>query len=388
MKKILYVRTGPYDLNINSYNVQEIGLSKAFCKLGYDVDIITFKKHNPKQSTIFKCGNNKVRLIEKKRFRWLRWGLNFEICTEKFLTQYDYVISAEYMQLETFLLSRKAKRMFMYNGPYYNLFMFKWFSPIYDFIFTKKINANVKCIFTKSVLSEQFLAAKGYKQVSTVGVGLDTERFDNETTIKPDTQKIVDFMRNNKCILYVGALSERKNYPFLLSVYEKLLEYDASIKLVVIGKSVVGAFEKLVGIKNQHFEEKCLKSISDKAKGGIYRVEKIENSQLKFIYPFAKAFLLPSKLEIFGMVLMEAMYLGAPVITSENGGSMTLIHNRKTGQIVKEFNSDKWSEAVIKYLTDTDYTKQVIYNAQKLIQKEYNWNVIAQKMNNIMNKFE
>ena len=237
-------------------------------------------------------------------------------------------------------------------------------------------------------MSEQFLAAKGYKQVSTVGVGLDTERFDNETTIKPDTQKIVDFMRNNKCILYVGALSERKNYPFLLSVYEKLLEYDASIKFVVIGKSVVGAFEKLVGIKNQHFEEKCLKSISDKAKGGIYRVEKIENSQLKFIYPFAKAFLLPSKLEIFGMVLMEAMYLGAPVITSENGGSMTLIHNRKTGQIVKEFNSDKWSEAVIKYLTDTDYTKQVIYNAQKLIQKEYNWNVIAQKMNNIMNKFE
>lgn len=388
MKKILYVRTGPYDLNINSYNVQEIGLGKAFCRLGYDVDIITFKKHNPKQVIIFECGNNRVKLIEKKRFRWLRWGINTEICTEKFLAPYDYVISAEYMQLETFLLSRKAKRAFIYNGPYYNLFMFKWVSPIYDSIFNKKLNANVKCVFTKSVLSEQFLAAKGYKQISTVGVGLDTERFDNETTIKPDTQKIVDFMRNNNCVLYVGALSERKNYLFLLSVYEKLLEYDASIKFVVIGKSVVGAFEKLVGIKNQHFEEKCLKSISDKAKGGIYRVEKIENSQLKFIYPFAKAFLLPSKLEIFGMVLMEAMYLGAPVISSENGGSMTLIHNRKTGQIVKEFNSDKWSEAVIKYLTDTDYTKQIISNAQRLIREEYNWNVIAQKMNNIMNKFE
>ena len=92
---------------------------------------------------IFKCGNKKVRLIEKKRFRWLRWGLNFENCTEKVLTQYDNVISAEYMQLETFLLSRKAKRMFMYNGPYYNLFMFKWFSPIYDFIFTKKINTTI-----------------------------------------------------------------------------------------------------------------------------------------------------------------------------------------------------------------------------------------------------
>ena len=143
MKKILYVRTGPYDLNINSYNVQEIGLGKAFCRLGYDVDIITFKKHNPKQVIIFECGNNRVKLIEKKRFRWLRWGINTEICTEKFLAPYDYVISAEYMQLETFLLSRKARMAFIYNGPYYNLFMFKWTSPIFDALITKRLNETV-----------------------------------------------------------------------------------------------------------------------------------------------------------------------------------------------------------------------------------------------------
>lgn len=386
-KKILYVRTGPYDLNINSYNVQEIGLGKAFCRLGYDVDIIIFKKHNPQQFVIFECGNNKVRLIEKKRFRWLRWGINTEICTEKFLAQYDYVISAEYMQLETFLLSRKAKRAFIYNGPYYNLFMFKWTSPIFDALFTKRLNETVKCIFTKSVLSERFLADKGYKHISTVGVGLDMERFDNETVIKPETQKIVDFMRNNKCLLYVGALSERKNYPFLLSVYENILEYDANIKFVVIGKSVVGAFEKLVGIKNQHFEEKCLKNINDKVRNGIYRVEKIDNPQLKFIYPYAKAFLLPSKLEIFGMVLLEAMYLGAPVITSKNGGSMTLINGKNTGQIVEEFDENKWCDAIIRYLEDEKYAEQVTCNAHELVSKQYNWNSIAKKMIDIIDKY-
>lgn len=384
MKRILYVRTAPYDLNINSYNVQEIGLGRAFCRLGYDVDIIVFKKRNPKQFVIFECGNNKMRLIEKKRFRWLRWGINTEICTEKYLAQYDYVISAEYMQLETFLLSRKAKRMYVYNGPYYNLFMFKWTSPVFDALFTKRLNANVECIFTKSVLSEQFLVNKGYKFISTVGVGLDMERFDNETTIKPETQKIVDFMRNNKCLLYVGALSQRKNYPFLLNVYEKLLDYDANIKFVVIGKSVVGAFEKLAGIKNQHFEKKCVKNISDRVKNGIYRVEKIDNPQLKFIYPYAKAFLLPSKLEIFGMVLLEAMYLGAPVVTSKNGGSMTLINGKNTGQMVEEFDVNKWCDAIIKYLKDEKYAEHVAYNAHELVLKQYNWHSIAKKMISVM----
>ena len=51
-KKILYVRTGPYDLNINSYNVQEVGLAKAFCRLGYNIDVIVFKKKHHKKKKI------------------------------------------------------------------------------------------------------------------------------------------------------------------------------------------------------------------------------------------------------------------------------------------------------------------------------------------------
>ena len=387
-KKILYVRTGPYDLNINSYNVQEVGLAKAFCRLGYNIDVIVFKKKHPKQWTFFEYNDCKAKWIEKRRFRWFRWGINLSICKDEFLLQYDYVISSEYMQLQTYLLSRKVKNMFIYNGPYYNLFMFKWISPIYDYLFTQKLNKAVKHIFTKSILAENYLTQKGYTNIRTVGVGLDTERFDNNEEINLETKLIVKFMTYNKCLLYVGALSERKNYRFMLQVYAKVLEYDPTIKFVVIGKSKSSPYYKLIGKSDNDYEKKCMSNLPLEVKKGVYRIEKIDNSQLKYIYPLAKAFLLPSTFEIFGMVLMEAMYLGAPVITSENGGSMTLIHNKKTGQIVKEFNSDKWSEAVIKYLTDTDYTKQIIYNAQRLIREEYNWNVIAQKMNNIMNKFE
>ena len=44
MRKILFVRTVPYEFNANTYNVQGFGLGKAFCKLGYDFDFIFQKK--------------------------------------------------------------------------------------------------------------------------------------------------------------------------------------------------------------------------------------------------------------------------------------------------------------------------------------------------------
>jgi glycosyltransferase involved in cell wall biosynthesis len=380
-KKILLVRATPNDLDINGYNVQQIGLGKVFVKLGYDYDFITFKhdgKHC-KETVFYEENGHTAKVIEKPRFRFFRWGINLDVSKKDFLDQYDLIICQEYYQLQTFLCSRASNKVVLYNGPYYNLFMPKWFSPIYDKFFGPRLNKQIKYKFVKSVLSEQFLAAKGYNGLYNIGVGLDTTRFDNVHEIKPENQELVDFMKKNRCILYVGALSARKNYPFLLETYQKVLEYAPDVKFVMIGKSVVSATAKLMGIKDEAYAAKYYNKLPQKVKDGIYHVKRIENSQLKFIYPLAKAFLLPSKLEIFGMVLLEAMYLGTPVITSRNGGSMTLIDGKETGQIVPEFDAEKWTSAVMKYIDNPNYTEKVKTNAIRLVRDEYNWFVLANK---------
>lgn len=380
-KKILLVRATPNDLDINGYNVQQIGLGKVFVKLGYDYDFITFKRDgkNCKEVVFFEENGHVAKVIEKPRFRFFRWGINFDVARKEFLNQYDLIICQEYYQLQTYLCAKASSKVVLYNGPYYNLFMPKWFSPIYDKLIGPKLNKLIKYKFVKSVLSEQFLASKGYNGLYNIGVGLDTSRFDNVTEIKPETQELIDFMKRNRCILYVGALSSRKNYPFLLETYQKVLEYAPDVKFVMIGKSVVSAFAKLVGIKDEAYAAKYYNKLPQKVKNGICHVKRIENSQLKFIYPLAKAFLLPSKLEIFGMVLLEAMYLGTPVITSRNGGSMTLIDGKGTGQVIPEFNAEKWAAAVMKFVDNPEYTAEVKKNAAALIRNEYNWYVLANK---------
>lgn len=380
MKNILLVRATPNDLDINAYNVQQVGIGKSLVNKGYNYDFITFKKNAPRKETVFyEKDGCRAKCIELLRIRVLRWGINTDICKKEFLDKYDLIICQEYYQLETYLISCKSNRVAMYTGPYYNMFLPKCFSPIYDFLFTKRINRQIKHKFVKSVLAYDFMEKKGYTGLTNVGVALDTSRF-VDVEILPETKQLIDFMKTNKCLLYVGSLIERKNYPFLLETYKKMLQRDPDVKLVLIGKSKVSGVEKYLGKKDSEYAAKYDKNLTEKEKAGIYHLERLANPQLRYIYPLAKAFLLPSIQEIFGMVLLEAMYFGAPVVSSRNGGSLTLMADGKCGQIVDEFDAEKWCDAISKYLDDPQYAKSVVEAAMNKVKEEYTWDVITQKM--------
>lgn len=366
-KRVLYIKNSSSKVNLNTYNVQAVGLGRAFCRLGYDYDFVFFANEE-KVIQETEISGSRLRILAKKGIRVLRSYICFSILDKNYLEEYDFVISTEYGQIMTYLLSKKASNVIMYSGPYYNLFKLPFVSPFYDFLFTKSINSRCLVKFVKSELAKEYLEAKGYTELYNLGVGLDTTRFDNLVEMEHSTKELIDLMSNNRCLLYVGSLSNRKNFPFLLKVYEKILEKNTDVKFVIIGKG------------NAQYVKRHLKKVSNQAQNGIIRIESIDNVQLQYVYPLAKAFLLPSKLEIFGMVLLEAMYLGAPVITSWNGGSSTLIHDRNSGQIVRKFDKLLWAEAVQKYLDDEDYVKVVTKNARNVIENEYVWDVLAKKI--------
>lgn len=380
MKNILLVRATPNDLDINAYNVQQVGIGKSLVDKGYNYDFITFKKNAPRKEIIFYEKNGcRAKCIELPRTRILRWGINTNVCKKEFLNKYDLIICQEYYQLETYLISRKSDHVVMYTGPYYNMFLPKCFSPVYDLLFTKKINRQIKHKFVKSVLAYDFMEKKGYTGLINVGVALDVSRFSN-VEILPETQQLIEFMKSNKCLLYVGALIERKNYPFLLEIYKRMLQHDSEIKLVLIGKSKVSGVEKYLGKHDSEYAAKYDEKLTEKEKSGIYHLERLDNPQLRYIYPLAKAFLLPSVLEIFGMVLLEAMYFGAPVVSSRNGGSLTLMADGKCGQIVNDFDAEKWCKAISKYLEDPQYAQKVAESAMKKVREEYTWDTIVTKI--------
>ena len=385
MTKVLFVRSTPYDEDLNGYNVQGAGIARAFCKLGYDCDYLNYHSTDERTVDLLEYQGHKARVIFKKRKRILRTGICKEALQPEFLSQYDVVISREYNQLMTHLIAKRHPNTSMYTGPYYNMFMLPFVSVFYDALYTRKLDRELKCKFVKSELAKEYLEKKGYTDLINVGVGLDITRFDNVECTE-STREIADYMKANNCILYIGTLEARKNIPFILKVFEKVLSDRPDTKLIMIGKSEQTLFNKLIGRKNESYFEDLMKNVPENVKNAIWHINRVDNPQLQFIYPLAKAFILPSIKEIFGMVLLEAMYFDSPVVTSRNGGSTTLIKDESFGQEIAEFDVDKWEAAILRYLDDADYAAQVKQNARSNIIENYTWEPIVSKMMDYIEK--
>lgn len=379
MSKVLFVRSTPYDEDLNGYNVQGAGIAKAFCKLGYDCDYLNFHKSKEEIVDLCEFEGHKARAIFRKRIRFLRTGLSFRSLKKEFLDQYDIVICREYNQLMTHLIAKRHPNTSMYSGPYWDMFMLPFISDIYDAIYTKKLDRELRCKFVKSQLAKEFLEEKGYTNLINLGVGLDITRFENVKCTE-STAKLVKYMQENRCLLYIGTLDANKNISFIIDVFGKVLLEEPDVKLILIGKSKQTLKNKLRGKSDESYYEELMQSVPEHIKKNITHIDRVDNPQLQFVYPLAKAFILPSIHEIFGMVLLEAMFFGAPVVTSRNGGSSTLIESLQYGQMIQEYDPIKWANAILRYLNDKEYTESVKQKCKALIREQYTWETIAKKM--------
>ena len=368
VKRILYVRSGPYVLSFNNYNLQEVGLGSAFCRKGYDFDLVYYSKENRNQ--IINVEENKLTILWRKGIKVLRTGIYPFLLKRDFLGQYDMIIVSEYSQIMSYLIAIRHPNVYIYNGPYYNLFKFPFIEPIYDKLFCKKINHKMRKIFCKTQMSADYLASKGITNAVVTGVGLDNSKFEAEKVIESETQELLDKMEGKRNLLYIGSIIPRKNTELLIKTFIELKKDKnyKNVQLILVGKG------------DENYTKKCKDLIPNQVKDDVVWCTFIKNAQLKFVYKKAYAFLLPSIQEIFGMVLMEAMYFGIPVVSSHNAGAGTLIQDGKNGLIVEQFNVCSWKASIESLLNDVNFAAALGDAANKTINKDFMWDSVVSKM--------
>lgn len=371
--KILYVRSGPYELSFNSYNLQEVGLAKSLCNKGFDVDILYYSKKNYDQELVYY--GKTIRILWRKGIKLLRSGIYPSILKKSFLKQYDYIIASEYSQIMSVLLIFLNKNTFIYNGPYYNLFKIPFFEKIYDRLFCSYINKNAKKIFCKTKMAEHFLHQKGILNTKVIGVGLDNEKIDKVSSISKQTLDVIHKLEGHINLLFVGSITPRKNVSFIFKMYNSLKNKyrNVNLQLVIIGKG------------NTKYLDYCFSLLDDAVINSVLHIEFIDNPQLKYIYKMSDIFLLASTEEIFGMVLLEAMYNSLIPISSYNAGSNTLIENDYNGFVIKKFNTNEWVNCIEKIIFDDNKKRIFGKRAHDTICKSFLWDRIVDK---IVNEFE
>ena len=120
----------------------------------------------------------------------------------------------------------------------------------------------------------------------------------------------------------------------------------------------------MIGSGEKKYIEKCWKIAEQlNIREKIVYQEKMEQKYLSLLYKMADFFVLPTEYEIFGMVLLEAMYYKTVVLTTNNGGSDMMIENNINGIILDKTDVSQWGDNILDLINDTQRRKKMSQNA-------------------------
>ncbi|MBO06271.1 MAG: hypothetical protein CMI58_04465 [Parcubacteria group bacterium] len=189
-----------------------------------------------------------------------------------------------------------------------------------------------------------------------------------------------DFLKRNfkakHIILFVGRLAEKKGLEYLIKAMPEVIRKFRNTKLLVIGKGPA---------------ENKLKQLTKKLDPDrkIIFLGKMSNEQLPKYYASSDIFVGPSittksgDTEGLGIVFLEAISSGIPVIGTNVGGIPDIIKNNKTGLLVEQKNPKELSKAIIKMISDNKLRKKLQYNAYQHIKELYNWKNIGKRFTKV-----
>ena len=370
--KILIIRNYPSYMAVknNTYNIQEVGLAKSLVRKGHVCDIV-FWTDKEEESVDVPVDNVGMIHVFYRHGKTLLKNTIYFGCDDLF-EQYDILQPCEYNQMQAWMLAKKySRKTIIYHGPYYSAFNKRYniMCKVFDAIFLPRYIKQNTQFLVKSNLARKFLVDKGIKEnnVHTVGVGIDTQMLVSNQIACTDLfyRKMISDKEIIK-ILYVGRFEERRDIRFIIEVFQKVLQQNSKVKLYMIGTG------------EKKYLDSCFSYIKEAGiENKVVWQEKMEQKFLSNVYQMADFFLLPTEYEIFGMVLLEAMYYKNIVLTTYNGGSSALIKNDWNGYIMQTKKADDWAKKICDICRDESRMKSIQNNASNEIEKCYTWDSLA-----------
>ena len=191
--------------------------------------------------------------------------------------------------------------------------------------------------------------------------GVDTKHFN------PEVSPIEQFCDGKLNILFVGRLEKRKGADYLVKAYKRLKRDIPNSRLIIVGPGTVlrSKYERAVE-KN---------GLSDVVFAGFSSYE-----DLPRYYKTADVFCAPATgWESFGIILLEAMAVGKPVVASNIEGYAGVLTHGVEGLLVPPRDEEKLAEALTTLLTDESMRREMGTNGIAKA-KEYDWQCVARQV--------
>lgn len=193
--------------------------------------------------------------------------------------------------------------------------------------------------------------------------GVEFDRFADGTITG-----VPEFDDGRPNILFVGRLDKRKGVKYLLQAFRFIKAAVPDARLLVVGRYDKAEAEPFVwyvqryGLRDVHF------------------VGYVTSDELPRYYRTARVVCVPSTgFESFGIVLLEAMASGTPVVASDIPGYRTALTDGVEGRLVPPGNADELASATIALLNDRQQ-QAIMGHAGQRTARRYRWETVAQRI--------
>lgn len=340
------------------YNLQDVGLGKAFAELGHATNVIRLEKRV--SPDVVERYNN---LLTISHFNVFAIGGN-SIGIGKYLpSDIDVMICFSDIQISFFQVYRHCKKNNIVLIPYVGVLTSHSTNPIKRFFMHMVEKRNLKlyralevCAKTESVKKE--LVKKNVKNVVVAPVCLDNKEkivLDVSNDLRESLRNLIvpSYSQHCKVIIFVGRMLEEKRPLEALEIFYDLFRKDDSYRLIMVGSG------PLRGNVKSFISNRKLDNV-------IALQENIPNKDMWKYYVSADCSLNLNRVEIFGMSILEAMYYECPVVAFAAPGPKMIISDKIDGYLFDDAEN-------VENLVEIALSNGRLSKAKKTIETRFMW---------------
>lgn len=293
-------------------------------------------------------------------------------------SEYDFIIlssmATPFILMAIILLRSKTK----WGEILYGLDVNKQ-RPSYHEILYKKMIKKADVVYTiseytKEIIEKKYQINKTKIKIITPGISKSFLK-ENIQKYKPQKFNTIDF-KNNKIILSLGRLVERKGFDMLIN------------SMKIIHKEIPDALLLIAG--EGPYEQHLIKMVDElKLNNCIKFLGYVNNKEKHYLYSCADVFAMPNRelangdVEGFGIVFLEANAYGVPVIGGNSGGAPDAIDNNRSGFLVNPLDINEIASKILLLLKNNKLSSKMgLYGKKR--NKDFTWKKSANKYNEII----
>jgi D-inositol-3-phosphate glycosyltransferase len=201
-------------------------------------------------------------------------------------------------------------------------------------------------------------------RVRVIRSGVDVQRF--QPRDRAAARQQLGIADATPLVLFVGNLEPRKQLDVLVQAMVEVRRQSGTAELFLVGSG------ELAGVHDQTARLMHLTRELELSHA-VHFVGAIEDDQLMNFYAAADVFALPSSSEAQGIVALEAMACGLPVVATAVGGLLETIEDRRTGLLVPAGDVRALADGLVALLNDEPNRQAIAAVARQVVERDFSW---------------